>query len=41
LLEATRAGSRSWRVDTTAGPMNLLPFTEIGDERHTTYLRVS
>ncbi len=40
LLEATRAGSRSWRVDTAAGPMTVLPFTEIGDEPYTTYLRV-
>ena len=40
LLEATRAGSRSWHAETTSGPITLLPFTEIGAEPYTTYLRV-
>ena len=41
LLEATRSGSRSWHAETTSGPITLLPFTEIGDEPYTTYMRVS
>ena len=38
LLAATRTGSRRWLVESAAGPLTLLPFTEIADETYTTYL---
>src|SRR5271169_4400275 len=41
LLSASPAGSRSWRITSSAAPVTLLPFTEIGDEAYATYVRVS
>jgi len=41
LRAAKPAGSKSWRVETAAGPITLLPFTEITDESYTTYARIS
>jgi uncharacterized protein len=41
LLAAKRVDRRSWQVGTTAGPLRLLPFTDIGDEQYSAYLRVT
>ena len=41
LLAAKRNGAKSWQVETAAGPMRMLPFTEIDDEGYSTYLRVT
>jgi hypothetical protein len=40
LLAANKVGPRSWNVDAANGPIKMLPFTAIGDESYTTYLRV-
>ena len=39
LLSAKRIGTRSWQVETGAGAMKMLPFTEIQEEEYSTYLR--
>jgi DUF1680 family protein len=41
VLAANRVDQRSWQVITAGGPMKMLPFTNIGDEQYTTYLRVT
>jgi DUF1680 family protein len=41
LLAPKRTGAHLWQVDTSRGAMTMLPFTEIGDEEYSTYLRVS
>jgi DUF1680 family protein len=41
LLAAKRAGAKSWQVQTAAGALALVPFTEITDQAYTTYVRVS
>ncbi|HUO15388.1 MAG TPA: beta-L-arabinofuranosidase domain-containing protein [Verrucomicrobiae bacterium] len=41
LLGARRIDRRTWQVNTTAGSMKMLPFTEIGEEQYSTYLHVS
>jgi len=41
LLAAKRAGAQRWQVETAGASMTMLPFTEIGDERYSTYLQVS
>ena len=41
LLAAKRMDRRTWQVSTSSAPMRLLPFTEIGDEQYSTYLRVT
>jgi DUF1680 family protein len=41
LLAAKRTGAQRWQVETSRGPMTMLPFTEIGDEGYSTYLKVS
>jgi DUF1680 family protein len=41
LLAAKRLNRRTWQVKTAGGPMRLLPFTDIGDEQYSTYLRVT
>jgi uncharacterized protein len=41
LLAAKRMDRHSWQVKTAAGPMQLLPFTEISEEQYSTYLHVS
>jgi len=41
LLAAKKTGARSWQVETAGGAMRMLPFTGIGDEQYSTYLRVT
>ena len=41
LLAAKRIKTSRWQVETTVGPMIMAPFTEIGDESYSTYLRVT
>lgn len=41
LLAAKKTGAQSWEVRTGSGPMKMLPFTAIGEEQYSTYLRVS
>ena len=41
LLGAKRISERSWQVRTDAAPINMLPFTDIGEEQYSTYLRVT
>ncbi len=41
LLAAKRLDRQSWQVNTAATPLKLLPFTDIGDEQYSTYLRVT
>jgi DUF1680 family protein len=41
LLGANKTGPRTWQADTATGPLKLLPWTEIGDQTYTTYLRVT
>jgi hypothetical protein len=41
LLTAQKSGAQRWRVETTGGAMTMLPFTDIGDEEYSTYLRLT
>jgi len=41
LLAAKREADQSWRVETAAGIMKMLPFAAIQDQPYTTYWRVS
>jgi DUF1680 family protein len=41
LLAAKKSGTQSWQVETAGGPLKMLPFTGIGEEPYSTYLRVS
>jgi DUF1680 family protein len=41
LLAAKKTGAQSWQVEAAGGPVKMLPFTAIGDEGYTTYVRVS
>lgn len=41
LLAAKKTGTRTWLVETNAGGMKMLPFTEIQDEEYSTYLRTA
>jgi hypothetical protein len=41
LLAAKKSGAQSWQVETAGGPLKMLPFTAIGEEQYSTYLRVS
>jgi DUF1680 family protein len=41
LMAAKRTGAQQWQVETAGAPMTMLPFTEIGDEGYSTYLRVT
>ena len=41
LLAAKRMDQRSWQVKTAGGTIKMLPFTDIGDEQYSTYLRVA
>jgi DUF1680 family protein len=41
LLAAQRVNPRTWQVKTSGAPINLLPFTEIGEQQYSTYLRVA
>jgi DUF1680 family protein len=38
LLAAKESGKQSWRAETAAGSLSLLPFTSISDEPYSTYL---
>ena len=40
LLAAKKAGAQSWQVETASGAVRMLPFTAIGEEEYSTYLRV-
>jgi DUF1680 family protein len=41
LLAAKRTGGQNWQMETASGPVKMLPFTAIGDEQYSTYLRVT
>jgi DUF1680 family protein len=41
LLAAKKTGTQSWQVETASGTLKMLPFTEIGEEPYTTYVRVA
>ncbi len=41
LLAAKRTDRRSWQVVTAGGTIKMLPFTDIGDEHYSTYLRIA
>jgi DUF1680 family protein len=41
LLAAKKNGAQSWQVEKAGGAMKMLPFTAIGEEQYSTYLRVS
>lgn len=41
LLAARKIGAESWQVETASGPMKMLPFTRIQDEKYSTYVRVA
>lgn len=41
LLAAKRMDQRSWQATTAGAPLKLVPFTDIGDEQYSTYLRVT
>ena len=41
LLGPKRMDERSWQVRTDAAPIRMLPFTDIGEEQYSTYLRVT
>ena len=38
LLAAKKAGRQLWKVETAAGPLNMLPFTAIADQQYSTYM---
>jgi DUF1680 family protein len=40
LLAARKIGAQKWLVETTSGPLTMLPFTAIADEQYSTYLLV-
>jgi DUF1680 family protein len=40
LLAAKKTGAQSWQVETTSGTMKMMPFTAIGEEPYSTYLKV-
>ncbi len=40
-LGAKQTGARAWTVKTRAGDVRMAPFTEIGEETYSTYLRLS
>jgi len=41
LLAARKIGARSWQVATADVPLRMLPWTEIGEEGYSTYVRVT
>ena len=41
LLGAKRIGQRAWQVGAAGTRTKMLPFTDIGEEQYSTYLRVS
>jgi DUF1680 family protein len=40
-LVARRTGNTEWTIDTSTGPLKLVPFTEVGDAAYTTYLNLT
>jgi uncharacterized protein len=40
LLSAQKVGPQKWQAKTAAGSIDFLPFTAIGDEAYTTYLKL-
>lgn len=40
LLATKKTGPQKWEVATQAGPLKMLPFTSIGEEQYSTYMRV-
>src|SRR6202166_2333055 len=41
MLAVNKTDAQNWQVETADGPMKMLPFTAIGDESYSTYLRVT
>jgi hypothetical protein len=41
LLAAKKTGAQVWQAETADGAMKMLPFTGIGEEEYSTYLRVT
>ena len=41
LLAATKTGAQSWQVETASGTLKMLPFTSIGEEPYSTYVRIA
>ncbi len=41
LLAAKRVDQRLWQVRASENPIKLLPFTDIGEEQYSTYLRIA
>jgi hypothetical protein len=41
MLAVNKTDAQNWQVETADGPMRMLPFTAIGDEPYSTYLRVT
>jgi hypothetical protein len=41
LLASSRLDRQTWQVRTAGAPLKLLPFTTIGEEQYSTYLRVT
>jgi uncharacterized protein len=41
LLAAKKSATQSWQVETASGQVKMLPFTAMGDEPYTTYVRVT
>jgi uncharacterized protein len=41
LLGAKRNGAQSWQVQTAGGALKMLPFTAIGEEQYSMYLRIT
>jgi DUF1680 family protein len=41
LLAARKIGAQEWQVETAHGPVRMLPFTGLEEQRYTTYLRVT
>jgi uncharacterized protein len=41
LLAVKKTGAQSWEATTASGPLKLLPFTTIADEKYTTYVNVA
>jgi DUF1680 family protein len=41
LLAATKTGAQSWQVETASGTLKMLPFTSIGEEPFSTYVRIA
>jgi|SRR5579884_3372022 len=40
LLAAKKVAKQSWQVETSTGPMSMLPFTVIDDQQYSTYVNI-